>query len=89
MRYFRHNFVSPSLKVELAFAELAEMKRESTMGHAWNSATMFSIIVFIYTVVDLIYLISSEEATACKYWQVYFGLRVSTISSKRILLVGI
>jgi hypothetical protein len=62
--------------MELAFTQLEEIKRQKTVGQKWNSAAIFSVMIFIYIIAAFAYLAFDDEAAACTYWQIYAGLRV-------------
>jgi len=62
--------------LELAITQLEEIKRAKTVGQTWNSAAIFSVMAAVYTVSAVAYVGLDNEATACHYWQLYFGMSV-------------
>jgi len=72
----RVSIIPEAVKLELAITQLEEIKRAKTVGQTWNSAAIFSVMAAVYTVSAVAYVSLDNEATACHYWQLYFGMRV-------------
>jgi class 3 adenylate cyclase len=79
------NLVPEKLRINLAYSELAEIKRKKTVGVKYNSATIFSLMWVGYILGSVMIVVGDNHSKICPSYFLFLGLRIVILIPSTIL----